>query len=783
MRRILILLLLPVLVSAAGLQIAGSVIRSDSKEPVAYSAVILRQGTNMTAVVTSDENGTFKLEEVPPGKYSLTVKQTGFYNETLQISGKGGRRITIYLVPEGAMILGEIEVIGERQKSTVSKNILPREVRQRATTTITGDPLSVLPKMPGIESTGMGMNTGMGASGRGRGGEGMFGGGGIGVSVRGGRGSENAALLDDIQVPYPYHSFMPDSVFIDDLISDLIIYIGVYSPRYGQAMSSLLDVTMDEAPAGLHGKVNFGLLNAYLTLKGASRDGRWSFIGGIKRTHYDLIVPLFFDLPKGMEFVVPYYLDTHGRLRYQDRQDRVYLLWEISGEPGRIMNPTENSNSFPPIKATLNTWHSLVAAVWKRTITRSLFLEQSLDYGWTSNSRHVEFRKLLFRNDSQENYLRYKTLADWTPYPQVTFRPGLEILHYNNLFYTNFIRMSYTNAATLTEVTTNLVLGRYRGTYTLASGFLDTDITFLERLHFSGGLRFGYADYIHKPAFDPRVTLSCGLGRDNKAYLAWGYLTQFTSDPTTLARLKPDRRDLSVPGVHHFVAGTRWTLPGSFSITAEGYHKRYLHQLTAMSNAQRYLDTSGSQKHVYGAELFLQKMPDAFPVSGWIGFTRFTAWQRDDQGPFKASLSAWESPDSPVDRWYVSDSADYKVDITAIWEIAKLWSLTAEFNWHSGAPYTPITGSRMVISGPKTNILPVFGAYNSRRFEDGHQLNLKLEKRGKIFGCPGGFYLQVNNAYNHKPVDRFEYSRDYTKKKSRRSFLGIYPILGFWMEW
>lgn len=139
MTTIIMLIIAPVAIQAASFKVTGQVFRSDTKQPVSYASVLIKQGTNILQIFTTEDDGRFNFENLPSGKLLLIAKQAGFYSEDISLDMKGNRRVTVYLVPAGTMTMGEIEVLGEKQRGTVSKNIITKEMRQKATTSITGD--------------------------------------------------------------------------------------------------------------------------------------------------------------------------------------------------------------------------------------------------------------------------------------------------------------------------------------------------------------------------------------------------------------------------------------------------------------------------------------------------------------------------------------------------------------------------------------------------------------------------------------------------------------------
>ena len=291
--------------------IKGKIVRSDTREPVTTAVVILKKKTN-DQVQMVDSYGNFKFEEVGPGIQHIELKAQGYYSETKTLELKSDVIVTYYLVYQSLWMLGEIDVVGEKEKGTVSKNTLTKSDREKSTAAITGDPITILEKLPGVEN--LSPFTSFGSATK--------------FSVRGGSGNENIALLDNALIPNPYHRVIPDSKFIDDLVGDIVLYKGVLPANYGQAMSSLLSVGMNKGSPGFHGKVNLGLLNFYTTLNGASEDNSLNWLWGIRRTHYDLIIPIilfFTPAAKGVEIQIPSYWDSQGKIEVKINDDIFHI--------------------------------------------------------------------------------------------------------------------------------------------------------------------------------------------------------------------------------------------------------------------------------------------------------------------------------------------------------------------------------------------------------------------------------------------------------------------------
>lgn len=214
-------------VQSSGFQIKGKVLNRDTKDIITTGFAFLKKGTNMIDNIQLENDGSFLFEDLGKEAYTVEIRCVGFYVESREIMLQKNQNLTFYLTPQSSAFLGEVEVVGEKDKGSVSKNVIDKETQEKVDTSITGDPVSTLLQMPGVQQA----NTRT-AGGGSFGGNRDF----SGISVRGGTGLENMALMDGTLIDHPYHTLFPDSVFIEDMVKEMTLYKGVIPPQYGQAM-------------------------------------------------------------------------------------------------------------------------------------------------------------------------------------------------------------------------------------------------------------------------------------------------------------------------------------------------------------------------------------------------------------------------------------------------------------------------------------------------------------------------------------------------------------------
>lgn len=776
-RVIVLFIFIPVI--AFSFTIKGRVYRGDTREALTTAAIFIKQGTNIIETARADESGFFTADGLAGGEYTIDVLNGGFYSESKTLTLTGERRFNFYLVPQSTGNLGELTVTAEKLKGTESKNTVSRIMREKSPVSLLGDPVSPITKMPGVTDLGAGNmqnNTKL--------------------SVRGGTGNENLAFLDEALIPNPYHHFIGDSVFIDDLVENISLYKGVLPARYGGALSSLLEVGSVETKPGFHGKAVLGLLNASLSVHGSTEDQKWSYAGGIRRTHYDLLLPLF--LQGDMTNLhIPYYIDSHGRIAYQTASDQFAFIWQASLEPMSYSNVS--SSGKPATNYGEINYSSAVAHLnWKHIFTRELYLEQALSgaYSLMSFLMLEPDNKTILRSEQKD--LRYRALLGVSPLENLSFRVGGEVNYFPSLKHTNSVDSFVTNQITGQPEWMSFGSSSFEGKMTVASLFAENTIELFNKfVYIEDSIRFSWVDKINKTSLDPRLTVGIRPDAKTKVYLSGGYLSQFPTDTWSIQLLDMNK-NLEVPGCWHAVAGTKLSFFDNYELTGETYYKQYVHMISLESNHVFRYDTSSEEKRVFGAELLLTRKPDQIPLYGWLSFGSYYVQGYRNEGfdpnmlynlnPGSLSggpsvMVAGQFSTAPLQQWFNGDSVLYKFNLTAVWDITKQFSLTSEFQWTAGAFYTPLKSVQTNVYGPYTLFTPVWETYNSARLPDNHFLNLKLEYTGLLFDMPAGAFLQVNNVYNYRPVTYISYSENYSKKTENQSPIGIYPTLGVWMKW
>lgn len=270
-------------------KISGKITDSDG-QPIPQAYVLVNNTTYQT---TTDEKGKYKIELPADTILKVFVSHIGFINKSFEIKLKPGE-IKKYNLRLVVREMTTVDVVGENKSAD---NLEGLDVKS----------VGIQPSVGGgIE--GMLKTTGIGVSSR----DELS----AAYSVRGGSYDENLIYVNgnEIYRPQLVRAGQEEGLsFINpNLVDNVYFSAGGFTSRYGDKMSSVLDVRYKK-PQAFGATLLLSLLGAEASVEGASKDGKLSGIVGFryKTTRYVLGT-----LDTEGEYQ-PNFLDLQGYLTYR----------------------------------------------------------------------------------------------------------------------------------------------------------------------------------------------------------------------------------------------------------------------------------------------------------------------------------------------------------------------------------------------------------------------------------------------------------------------------------
>ncbi len=267
----LMLLMASVQASAQKITVSGYVTDSVSGERMINAAVYEKA----SYVGTTTNNYGFYSLPLTPGKAEIVVSYLGYEALTMNLNLTRDTVLNFGLNMSVSEI-GEVTVTASGpqakvESSQMSMIDIPME-KFAMLPVIFGeaDVLKVIQLLPGVQS---------GTEGS------------IGIYVRGGGPDQNLFLLDGVPVYNASHIFGFMSVFNPDAVKSVQLYKGGFPARYGERLSSVIDIHMKEGnEKEFHGNFSIGLIASKLSLEGPIIKDKTSFIISARRSYADIII-------------------------------------------------------------------------------------------------------------------------------------------------------------------------------------------------------------------------------------------------------------------------------------------------------------------------------------------------------------------------------------------------------------------------------------------------------------------------------------------------------------
>jgi len=230
----------------------------DQAIELANVSLLGRQEGTMTG-----EDGTFEIRIPSNRSFTLVVSCVGYRTEQFTVRLQAGetdqRRIVLR---QDVRSLDEVSVTARQERASTFRRINIEELNYMPTTT--GKVEAIIKSQAGVSSSNELSSQ---------------------YSVRGGNFDENLVYVNDIEIyrPFLVRSGEQEGLsFINsDLVSSVKFSAGGYDARYGDKMSSALDITYRK-PKKFAGSASLSLLGASVHLEGSSRDQRFTYLAGYR---------------------------------------------------------------------------------------------------------------------------------------------------------------------------------------------------------------------------------------------------------------------------------------------------------------------------------------------------------------------------------------------------------------------------------------------------------------------------------------------------------------------
>jgi hypothetical protein len=751
--------------------ISGTVKESGSREFITAATVVLYNHDKSKALTGTYTNkyGFYSLPKVQAGNYILNIRCIGYKEWLDTINVKSGHDLMFnVLLPVQAVEGQEITVEGEYMTGsvhTISRAEITSDfILKMPSLGAESDVLRSLQMLPGV-ATSSELSSG--------------------IYVRGGTPDQNLYLLDGIMIYNPTHlgGFM--STFNTNALRDVNLLKGAFPAEYGGRLSSVLDMTMKEgSKEGYHGTVGLSLIDANATVEGPITKNS-SFMFSARRFYLDLMM---LALSKDVRERTPsyYFYDLNAKVNWEiDDKNHIFL----SGMFGKdlLSAPPKVSDQFG-----IDWGNTVGSARWLHIISPKLFTNFSLIYtsykfnsGFSFSGDNNNTNKFSATNGIQDITLR--ATADYFPAEAHKIRSGVEMVNHNfNVF-------TIDNMVVDNIPVGDSLFNQYNNPRKLKGMelglFVQDEWQINEVLQSNIGFRANYYPDGRFFNLEPRISLAYNFW--DKMFLRAAVAQ--SHQPTHLITRNDINlpTDVWIPSSDKILPGESWQyvlgfeseLFKNYTFSVEGYYKTlnnlydYKDTVSWFSSARLVDQLTRGVGEGYGVEVSIFKKVGK--LQGWVGYTWSVIQYKFDE----LNNGNWFYPKH--DRRH-----DIKVALT--YDISDKWEISATWVYSTGQPFTMPTSSYFFGSetqnGPPTNDLfdlnglkYQYSGRNEYRAPAYHKLDLNIMRKGKIFGLPVVWSLNIYNVYNHMNPFTIYIGQDYNLNTGQTTYVlkqvTLFPII------
>ncbi len=752
--------------------IRGTVTDRDSQIPLPFASVVVLNTQPLRGAMT-DGNGDFKIDNLPPGRYSLQVSYVGYQDVVLSeiLLGSAKEMILAIEITEETQSIGEVSVSlakGEplNQMATVSSRSFSVEETKRYAASIS-DPARMVQVFAGVSGTDDATNE---------------------IVIRGNSPNWLLWRLEGVEIPSPNH-FAEEgytsgavSILSTNMLGTSDFFTGAFPAEYGNALSGVFDIRLRNGNNQEYEyTLQAGVLGIDLSAEGPFKKGySGSYLFNYRYSSFSLLNSLNVQLSKN---ALPNYQDLSFKINLPTEKAGVFSVWALGGL-------SDDNERFLPDTASgelTETGYSDITktGMYAAGISHIIFPDDR-SYIKTVISPSLSF--------SSENYDRMDSLGMLHDYMFDEFqsRAFRVTSLYNRKFSSrltartgvtlNFLNYDYFAEQADSEGILNAFMNS-SGHTSLFQGYVQTRYKFSDRIFFTAGLHYAYFALSSDQSLEPRLgfmiklpkrqKLSIGIGRHSKnANLPVYFVEQENPDGS----LAIPNRSLKMIRSTHYIASYDKMVGRDMNLKAEIYYQR-ISKLPVPLNPEKLwtpafggiypddtLASIGAGRNI-GLELTFQKF-----------FTNGTY--------FLVTSSLYDSKFKPADgQWYNSRyNSNYINNFVGgkefKWGENKMVSVNSKIIWAGGKRYIPIDLEESIKQG--TGVFNTAEIYSEKakdyfRLDVGFRLHFYRQKAEHVIS------LDIQNVTNRRNIWAKEYN-PVTESIEDYPMAGIIPLLNYRVE-
>ena len=585
-------------------ELSGSIIDSVSNQQLQYCNVLI---LDTPFGSSTDENGKYTLM-LQKGSYRLQITYIGYEDYKTDIKINSNTILNVKLQP-AAIHQKDLTVIGAKNNDSNLQTIQSKEIKLMPN--VFSDPLRSVQVMSGVVTNNE-LSTG--------------------YNVRGGNYDENLIYLNGYEIyrPFLLRQAGEDlfSLVNPDMVSRMSFYNGAFTARYGDKMSSALEVDYStNTSESIHANFRADLLNIGVNLQGSRKKFNWnlgarySYPGSFIRSLQTLgdYNPKYSDI----QLLSKYSINEKSSLEFFG----LYAVNSFYLKPenwiGNFGGLTRGDNREVEItydgERNYNFTTFLAGLKYNATLLDDFIYNLNVSNYNTREKENENLRSdLYYKGQEGEDlldYLKSKTedINNSLDYNSIAIKSTLAY-NYNNYSVLLGAEYQFNNLTNkideyIVESGDSSLLIAPRDVYALKndklnsfSSFVEANFNFFESLIANVGIRFTRYNYSDENLFSPRINLIWKPNILNKFSFSWGCYYQ----PPFINELRnPELTNLKSQNAIHYIAGWENQFKEKIKLNVQVYYKDLDNLIPFYFEKMKMLYVEGNTRdgYTFGADL------------------------------------------------------------------------------------------------------------------------------------------------------------------------------------
>jgi hypothetical protein len=625
---------------------------------------------DFTFITTTTRNQTLVLSFLVYETTKMTIDVSSFVNKTIKLKDNVNALDAVIITA------GNLEA-GDKARVSVLK---PLDIVTTAGSA--GNIIAALQTLPGTQNVG--------EDGR--------------LFVRGGEANETQTFVDGIRVAQPYGASAQNlptrGRFSPFLFNGIAFSTGGYSAEYGEALSSVLLLNMQDEPD--QNKTEISLMTVGL---GVGNTQKWKKSSLSVNTAYINLAPYQSAIKQNVDWNSPYQ-SLSGETVYRYNFNNGILKLYAAFDSSKFDINQENINSPQKLRVDLNNNNFYFNSSYKGGFGNNWQIASGLSYGYSKNK--IKLDSDAVANDENAAHLKLKLTKRFSERVKLSFGTDYFITKFNEDFKEN-----------LGTTNTNGYNSNIGAIYT------EVDVFFSKKFAAKAGLRASYNDLLNETAISPRVSLAYKMAKNSQLSLAYG---DFLQTPNVDYIKYSKFHQFESEKASHYILNYQYNKNGK-TFRAEAYYKDYSNLVKYDTPAIQYNSVFNNNGSGYakGLDLFWRDGKSIKNLEYWVSYS-YIDTERD-----------YKNFSSQVTPNFV---ADHSLSIVTKYWIND-WKSQIGFtnSYSSGRPYNNPNETKFMNGKTKS--------YNSLSFNWAYLLTTQ-----KIL------YFSVSNVLGSQNVYGYDYAKN-----------------------